>query len=79
MNKINPRLELHKNTPYAISASENAYIEESGAKDREIKKREKVENFHSQTKMNVIKKEDEFRKSKEEYNLETVLLFIYIF
>jgi hypothetical protein len=38
---------LHRNTPYAISASENAYLEESDAKDREVKKKEKVENFHS--------------------------------
>lgn len=65
LNKINPRLELHRATPYAISASENAFLEESDAKDRQIKKKEKVESFHTQTKMNVIKKEDESRRTKE--------------
>ncbi len=41
---------------FALSASENAAIEETDAKDRDLKKRNKVEDFLTQTKMNVINK-----------------------
>jgi hypothetical protein len=42
--------------PFALSASENAAIEESEAKSRVIRDKEKVEEFFTQTKMNVIKR-----------------------
>lgn len=44
-HKINHRLEKSTYSPFAISASENAFIEESEAKDRDIKKKQKVEEF----------------------------------
>ena len=39
LNKINHKLEQHKIVPFAISASENAVIEENDAKDRDVKKK----------------------------------------
>jgi hypothetical protein len=58
MNKINFKLEQHRANPFSLSASENAQIEESDAKDRDIKKKMKVEEFHSQTKYNVQKRKE---------------------
>lgn len=72
LKKINHRLEQHKVNPFAISASENAVIEESDAKDRDIKKKQRVEEFHSQTKLNVLKREEDLKKQRDEQNHETV-------
>ena len=48
---------------FALSASENAAIEELDAKDRDFKKRAKVEDFLIQTRMNVISKQADDKKA----------------
>ena len=57
------RLEKAAFNPFAISASDNAQLEESEAKDRDLKKQNRVEEFLTQTKMNVKRRE---QKVKEE-------------
>jgi len=45
ISKINHRLEQHVKHPVALSAIDNAYFEETSAKDRDEKKKQKVEDF----------------------------------
>ncbi|CDW78193.1 UNKNOWN [Stylonychia lemnae] len=71
LHKVNFRLEQHQANPYALSAGENAQIEESDAKDRDAKKRQKVEDFLTQTKMNVYRKEQSDKREKMEVYQET--------
>ena len=49
LNKINMKLEKSVFNPYSISASDYAFIEENEAKERDSKKRQKVEEFHNRT------------------------------
>eukprot|EP00347_Sterkiella_histriomuscorum_P016619 403352494 len=73
LSKVNFRLEQHHPSlnPYALSAGENAQIEESDAKVRDDKKRSKVEDFLTQTRMNVIKKREDDQRERDQTNRET--------
>ena len=57
------KLEKSVFNPYSISASDNAFIEENEARERDARKKEKVEKFLSETKQKVKLRET---KDKEE-------------
>lgn len=64
----NFRIEQHQHNPYALSAGDNAQIEEADAKDRDSRKHQRVDEFLTQTRQNVIKKEAEFKRERDELN-----------
>jgi len=64
-------IEKHSASPFALSACENAFIEEQHAKEREAEKRQRTEEFHNSTRIMLLAKMEEIEKEKQRSNYET--------
>jgi hypothetical protein len=71
-HKVNVTIERHTLAPFALSASENAFIEEQNAKERDVKKQIQAEEFHNSTRMMLLAKMQDIERDKKKANFETV-------
>ncbi len=49
-HKHNVHIQKHERSPFALSAIENAQLEELHAKDRDIRRKAIAEEFHTSTR-----------------------------
>ena len=72
-HRFNVKVEKHdpKANPFALSACENAYIEECEAKERDSRKKARAEDFNTNTRLALLKKIQDIEMEKERSNVET--------
>ena len=71
---MNVTVEKHNpsTSPFALSACDNAFIEEHNAKEREMRKKVQAHEFHHSTRIMLLSKMQEIEKDKQRANYETV-------
>lgn len=73
-HRSNVKVVKHDQTasPFALSACENAYLEECDARERESRKKTRADEFQNSTRIMLLRKMQEIENEKQRGHIETV-------